>query len=143
MIDVRSLLNRLGSVPPFVLGLIYTACFLLIRGVEALVTGTIAGSMFVTVLSLIVFSLLFVTIAWFREDDWLSAGALLTLIVYAGVAIQALLVVAFRGGIGPATLSGAVTIAGAILSAIILAPIAGGFIALARKLTRESLRTVR
>ena len=141
MIDVRSLLNRLGSLSPIGLGLIYMTCVFVLRGVEALVAGSIAGATFITVLSVIVFSFLFVTIAWFREDDWLSAGALVTLITYAGVAVQALLIVAFRGGIGPVTLSGAVTIAGAIASAVVLAPIAGGLIALARKLTRESLRT--
>ena len=139
-IDLRSTLQRLGSSSPIVLALVYTFCTFIVTGIDELVPGSLPGSTFITILSVIAFSLLFVMVTWFRNDDWLAAGVLVTLIVYLGVAVQGMLVVVFRGGIGPAALWGAVTAGRAIVYAIIFAPIVGGLVALARKLTRESLR---
>ena len=135
--DVRLALKRIGSASPIVLVTAYTFSVLVVTGIHEIVRGSIAGSMFITILIGIVLSLLFVTVTWFRDDDWLAAGVLMTLTIYSGVAVQGLLLVVFRGGIGPAALWSAVTVGGAIVYAIIFAPIAGGLVALARKLTRN------
>ena len=139
--DLRSALHRLGSASPIALGLAYVFCVVALAGVGELVRGSILGSMVVSILFLALFLLLFITVTWFRHDDWLAAGVLFTLIVCAGVAIPTMLVIVARGGIGPAALWGAMTTSGAVIYAIIFAPIVGGFVALARKLTPEFSRT--
>lgn len=113
----------------------YTCCAFVITALGEFGRGGSVGSTVVTILSLILLGLLFATVTWFRDDDWLAAGVLITLTVYAGVAIKGMLTVAFHGGIGPAALWGAVTAGGAIVYAIIAAPLAGGMVALARRLT--------
>jgi hypothetical protein len=129
---------RLGAVSPIALGVFYTVCVLAVTAIGNLVPVSILGTAVVIISSMVVFGVLFVTVTWFRDDDWLAAGVLMTLVVYAATALQGLSVILFKGGIGPAALYGAVTAGGAIIYAIIMAPIAGGLVALARRLTRNS-----
>ena len=138
--QLRLALQRLGAASPLVLWAAFTACIAVLMVMGTMVEGNVPGETVVNILAVFVFGLLFVTITWFRSDDWLAAGVLLTLVVYATFAMQMLLLILLHGDIGPAALLGAVTVGGAIIYAIILAPIAGGLIALARWLTRESAR---
>ena len=135
--NIRTSLQRLASTSPIVLGVVSTFSALVVTGIDALVPDNAAGSTFVTILFVIVLCLLFATVTWFRDDDWLAAGVLMTLIVYAALAAQTFVLVLFKGGIGPAAIWSAVTVSGAIIYAILLAPVVGGLVALARKLTRN------
>jgi hypothetical protein len=132
---VQSVLRRLGSTRPLVLVIAYTSCASVIAAVSEIARGSSLGATIVAILSLLLLSVLFVTVTWFRDDDWLAAGVLMTLTTYAAYAIRGMLMLAFHGGIGPAALWGAVTAGGAIVYAIIVAPVAGGLVALARRLT--------
>ena len=136
-VNIRRTLLKLGSTSPVVLGAVYT----LITGAVAVIDGVVPEnapvSALVATLFMIVLGLLFVTVTWFREDDWLAAGVLMTLIMYAGLVAQTFLLILLHGGIGPAAIWSAVTVGGAIIYAILLAPIIGGLVALARKLSHN------
>jgi hypothetical protein len=141
-VNIRTALQKLGSTSPIVLGAVYTISSSVVTVIDAVIPENAAGSALVAILFTTVLGLLFVTVTWFREDDWLAAGVLMTLIMYAALAAQAFLLILLRGGIGPAAIWTAVTVSGAIIYAILSAPVIGGLVALARKLTRESRRTV-
>ena len=135
-VPLRRILERLGSASPLVLGAAYLLCMLVVIAVAAAIPDNRPALAFVQVLFTIVFSLLFVTVTWFRHDDWLSAGVLVALIVFVPVAVLGLIAVFFDGGIGPASIWTVMNTWIAIIYAIVFAPIAGGCIALARRLTR-------
>jgi hypothetical protein len=137
IINLRTLLQKSGSTSPIALGALYTLSVVVLTAIDALMGENPAVSAIVVFLSIGVLCLLFATVTWFRDDDWLAAGVLITLSLYAAMAAQGFLLVLLRGGIGPAALWSAVTVGGAIIYAILMAPVVGGLVVLARRLTRE------
>ena len=133
-------LRRLGSASPVVLGSAFTVCFVFLTALDEAIPDNALGYAFSNILFLTALGGLFVIVTWYREDDWLAAGVLITLIVFVAGAFQATVRVIFHDGVGPAAIWGAVTIIGAIIYLIIFAPVAGGLVALARSLTREANR---
>ena len=141
--EIRTLLQRLGAVSPLALWAAYAGSITVLKMVAEILPPTPIGSTLLALLSLMLIGLLFTTVTWFRNDDWLAAGVLMSLVFYATFAIQALIFVLSEGGIGPAAIWSAVSAGGAILYAIIFAPLAGGLVALARWLTRASSRRIK
>ena len=81
--------------------------------------------------------LFFVVVTWFRDDDWLASGFLLGISAILSIVIAN----AVSGAIGERSLAPLIAAAPSMFFAvitrgIILVPLAGGAVALARRLTR-------
>ncbi len=126
--------SRLGHASPIVLAAGYTLvrlCFLALSEVlpESITSGFDQIAWAVTV------AVLFVVITWFRDDDWLSVGFLIALTVYLGDMVILVLGSALQSGsVGPAIIGSITGSFRTLLFAVVGVPIAGGIIALARKL---------
>lgn len=133
-----SLRRRLGALPPLYLAAAYTAVLLVPRLLAAHPDRPPSFGPAVATLALLVVASLavFAVVTWCRDDDTLSAGAIIALIV-AGGAIAATVIAACIDGrsLGVAALVFMTHLLAFVVQAIVLFPIATGLVWLARALT--------
>jgi len=126
--------TRLGHASPIALAAGYTLVRLCLLAFGEVLPDFITSG-FNQIAWSVAVAALFVVVTWFRSDDWLSAGFLLALTVYLGDMVILLLGSAVQSGnVGPAIVGSITGSFTTLLFAVVGVPIAGGLVALARRL---------
>ena len=135
---LRSALRRAGAASPLVPALLYAGAIVVANLLGGLAPDSVPAAILVLLLWAAATLFLFVVVTWYRDDDWLAAGFLIgvTITLSAWVA-DALLGVLATGSLGGAILGAAGATLALIVRGVILVPLCGGAVALARWLTRR------
>ena len=135
---MRSFLQRLGAASPLVPALGYAAVAWLANVVATLAPEQPLILLAVLLLWAISGVLFLVIVIWFRTDDWLAAGFLIsiTLLLSAWVGNLMAEVIAQRS-VAPAIAGAAGMLLGVVIRGVIGVPVFGGLVALLRWLTRK------
>ena len=135
---LRSQLRRLGAGSPLTPALAYTAVVVVANLLASPLDHTVhpARALLALLMLAAAWVFLFVIITWYRDDDWLAAGFLLvvTLMLGAFVADSVVEIVRDRS-VGATLLKVPGMLLAFVVRTVIGAPIAGGIITLARRLT--------
>ena len=135
---MRTAFERLGAASPLVPALGYAA----VAGLANLVTTVAPEEPLLLVAALLAWAAAGVTflivVIWFRDDDWLAAGFLIsvTLLVSAWIGNIAAEVVRLQS-VAPVIVGAPAMVLGVMLRGAIGIPIFGGIVALLRRLTRK------
>lgn len=142
--SVRALLTRAGQRSPLLPAGLYVGALTLANLATTLAPGSALVALATGLLWLAAVIALVVIVTWYRDDDWLAAGFLIGLAVLVGelVATLAISIVSTRS-LGPALFSAVGSVSAVFVRAIILVPLSGGCVALARWITRRLRRRPR
>ena len=133
---VRGFLERLGAGSPLVPALGYA-----VAAIVANLVATVAPDQpLLLVLALLLWAvaglMFFVVVTWFRSDDWLAAGFLISLTLLLGAWVGNLVAdVIVQRSVAPAILAAPAMFLGVVVRGAIGIPVFGGLVALLRGLT--------
>jgi hypothetical protein len=138
---IAAVLRRAGAASPMVPALVYTATL----AAANLAIGLAPGNVAVAAGALLAWALaalfLGVVVTWYRDDDWLAAGMVVGLTVLVGaLAADAVASTLLTGSIGHAVFTAAGASLGLLVRAVVLVPVSGGAVALARWATARLRR---
>jgi hypothetical protein len=116
----------------------YCVALSLVNVLATIASDSILAAFVVLLVWLAAAILLFVIVTWFRDDDWLAAGFLLGLTLLVSAVVSDTVVFTIKTG----SIAGAVFQAGTasmrvLVRAIVLVPLSGGAVALARWITER------
>lgn len=122
----------------------YCVVLTLVNVLASIAPESIIAALVVVLVWLAAAVLLFVIVTWFRDDDWLAAGFLLGLTLLVSAVVSDTVVFTVKTG----SIAGAVFQAGTasmrvLIRAIILVPLSGGVVALARWISARVGRRAR
>lgn len=135
---MRSSLQRLGAASPLVLALGYATVALLANLVATVAPEQPLLILLVLLAWAVAGFIFLVVVIWFRDDDWLAAGFLisLTLLLSAWIGNITAEVVVQRS-VAPAIAGAPAMFLGVVIRGGIGVPVFGGIVALLRWLTRK------
>ena len=138
---VGDVLRRAGAASPLIPPLVYTATLTAATLAISLAPGSVPTAAIGLVAWLLASAFLAIVVTWYRDDDWLAAGFLIGMgVVVGGLVAQVVTSIVVTRSIGEAVFVGAGAALSILVRAVVLVPLCGGLVALARWVTRRARR---
>ncbi len=134
--SLKTTFAELGKASPLALAAGYGGILLLVNIIGAIWPAAVLSALLVIIVWLAASVGFFIVVAWYRDEDWLAAGFLLGVPSILSGLLAAVVVEAVRvGSIAPLIVGAPTAFLALLVRGIIVVPLFGGAVALARWIT--------